>query len=736
MCFDTDSENFNDKKNKVNLEKKETITEDDEKKAYELRTGELLTCLRIEYELLPKKLKYYIDITCWRNLAKVSTSDAFHYYKTLESGECLWIPITIHHFVKEISEEELVNLHSHTITFNIMTTKKDVTSKVSCLYCWKDEVEKEKCVEYFEADPNKSENNHEKIDETTEFMQMSNKCNTSEGIASWLKFRGKTHCYMVYDTISSVEKGYDIKYKEFIPPSELSMETKEEGKTKSKKQEEKKRDPYFVVPGEVFFADPKRAIYKLREPNSVLKLGYAFLTVKNLMTREQKASLSPFIVKIKKLDCIPVELLKEHGYKELFISYDIPCLAKYDSPPKPTSRTIHFNESNAFFTKDLPKYKYLQFIRTERVRVHINGIREEQSGVEPALFGTRREDENFSKILQPRQAFHYFRKKENLSKIQLLAIATYDLSSLLKNVWTFRQEAPCYHPDNLLHGITERGSIKLVDIITIPEINLADIDREKSTSPLFNGILASELTTLEMEFCFLEPQVGIHHGPNIRTYKRFFITFYDSILAQQLLASILQHNQNLIGIGAVLVDPVHFSEEKVKIELRKRRLSDKRQVSDESLKNELKGMLQDSDDVITGFSIDNGKEVHIFVEGISYGYILEVWNKIHKVNTFTAKVFLNSETEFEKRMYQNFMVVGIYPITLKMSLEKIFQNQDIYVQGMIPIPCFKALMKLSLLLKTETLGEMLQQELFPSSNELVSLNFEFGVPLRYCDKCL
>lgn len=100
-------------------------------------------------------------------------------------------------------------------------------------------------------------------------------------------------------------------------------------------------------------------------------------------------------------------------------------------------------------------------------------------------------------------------------------------------------------------------------------------------------------------------------------------------------------------------------------------------------------MVHEQDDVITGFLIDNGTEVHMFVEGISHGYILEVWNKIHRINTTVAKVFLNSETEFEKRMYERLMVVGIYTISLKVPLGDILANQNIYVQGVIPVPCFK-----------------------------------------------
>lgn len=186
--------------------------------------------------------------------------------------------------------------------------------------------------------------------------------------------------------------------------------------------------------------------------------------------------------------------------------------------------------------------------------------------------------------MKPREAFKFLRKKQNISNVVCLAIASYDLSSLLKDVWTFRQEASCHHPDNLLHGIKVDSYMNLVDVLTIPEVNLANIDKGKNRSPLLDGILASELTTLDMEFHFLAPQVIYQNLQNeMRSFKRFFITFYDLSFANYMLATILQHNQNLIGFNAVLIDPVNFADDKMKVELRKRKLSKQQKASDESL---------------------------------------------------------------------------------------------------------------------------------------------------------
>ncbi|KAL3276911.1 hypothetical protein HHI36_012279 [Cryptolaemus montrouzieri] len=715
-----------------NLNKEQPVTSDfdlEPKKDYELKTGDFVGNFRIEYELIPKKFRYGVDIICWSNVAKISTNEAYRYYRIIKNGDDHWTVLTIYHFMHELTEEELINLRAHVVIFNITDTKKDFTSRSMCLYCVEDEVKSNKFVEYFEDDPNILESFGR--NEENEYKQASDKCLSSDCISSWLKFTGKTHSFRVYETIRAIKNGISVKYKEYgLPSASVEME-KAPDKQKGKKQEEKRRDPYFIFPAEVFFTDPKLAIYRMKEENVSVSDGFVFVSVQNLMTREQKSSLNPFVVKIKKLECLPVDLLQEDGYEKVFISYDIPSLAKYDSPTKPLEENIYFNDSRVFFTKDIRKMKYLEFIRTERVKVEIKGVKRAQQPIEPSLFGTKKEHAALSKRLQPREASKILRHLIPPSTIQVIAVADYDISSLLKDVWIFRQEASCHHPDNKLYGINKRADHALVDIRTMAEVNLEQLDEERSASPLLEGILNAACTTLDMEFHFVAPQFATRHlQENKLSFRRIFCTLYSRSLTHHLLASILQHNENIIGFNAILVDCVNIKEDKVKIELKKRKVSKQQQSSNESLWERMKGMVHEVDDVITGFMIDCGTEVHIFVEGISYGYILEIWNRIHKSNINVAKLYLNSEYDFENRLYESFLAFGIYRITLKKTLRELFEEQDIYMQGMVPPPCFKALQKLNMLFQTETLRKMLQFELFPHGNELISLNLEYGVPLK------
>lgn len=72
LSLNKSSEDTKEKKLEVNEENKEGNPEEEaEVKDYELKIGNFITSMRIEYELLPKKFKYSVELSCWRNVAKV-----------------------------------------------------------------------------------------------------------------------------------------------------------------------------------------------------------------------------------------------------------------------------------------------------------------------------------------------------------------------------------------------------------------------------------------------------------------------------------------------------------------------------------------------------------------------------------------------------------------------------------------------------------------------------------------
>ncbi|KAK9880987.1 hypothetical protein WA026_014335 [Henosepilachna vigintioctopunctata] len=688
-------------KKKRKGEENQTETQPKITKDYELESGKLISSIRIEYELIPKKFKYGIDIICWENLAKIITSDGFRYYKTLKDGNVIWVPLTIFHFIKKMSEIELTSLHGHIINFTINVTKKDNIPKFLIVYCKKKEATSENFVEYFEEDPNLVRKRSGKT-EKSELRSAARKC-SSEGSSSLLKFSDVTHSYMVYYTISSAKKGSLIKCKEFnaLPSGNIAEQLKEKkiekkkskkkrkNKKKKKGKEKKKGDPHFILQGEVFFTDPRLAVYKLRDASYSLTNGFIFLTVDNLMTREQKSSLNPFIVKLKKLQYLPADILREYGYEKIFISFEIPDLVEFESLPKPIQENIDFDDCRAYFSKDVARLKFLEFIRSERVKVKINAIMSEKR-IQPLLFGTNKEDTNLSHVLQPREAYNKLRTITTPPKIQVVCVANFDISSLLKDVWTFREEAPCYHPDSLLYGLQKKSSRKFVDLYTAAETNFGILDIEENTSPLFDGVLASISTTLDMEFHFVAPQfVKMHLQTNNFSFKRLFLIVYDRYLAHNILASTIEHNESFLGLNAILSSYVSL-EDRIIIELKKRVASRDFSEFMELVKLNSAEVSDDVHrDVLTGFMIDNGLEIYFFIEGLRHGFILEIWNMIHKVNPYVARVFFNSENEYLNRIYDGFISTGLLKITLKKSLQSIFNEQCIYIEGSIPLPCYK-----------------------------------------------
>lgn len=108
----------------------------------------------------------------------------------------------------------------------------------------------------------------------------------------------------------------NINIKEKIRETKSIVSTKKDTKsTKTKSANEKnKKDGAFQisVPGEVLFTDPTLSIYTLEDASSEVHDFYVLQTVSNLLSRPQKYSFNPLIIKIKKLSNLPINILAQH----------------------------------------------------------------------------------------------------------------------------------------------------------------------------------------------------------------------------------------------------------------------------------------------------------------------------------------------------------------------------------------------------------------------------------------
>lgn len=139
---------------------------------------------------------------------------------------------------------------------------------------------------------------------------------------------------MINKIIEDINNGIAIKCKEFVrvwyatsntnltvlPNESTSKEQPKKKKDQKKKEIEKQviAIPVTItVSGEVFFTTPNLSIHQIDDTpvkDHDVYNGYVLLTIKNLMTREQKTEMNPLVIKIKKLMKLPVNVLSKHGF--------------------------------------------------------------------------------------------------------------------------------------------------------------------------------------------------------------------------------------------------------------------------------------------------------------------------------------------------------------------------------------------------------------------------------------
>ncbi|XP_044742543.1 uncharacterized protein LOC123305012 [Chrysoperla carnea] len=198
--------------------------------------------------------------------------------------------------------------------------------------------------------------------------------------------------------------------------------------------------------------------------------------------------------------------------------------------------------------------------------------------------------------------------------------------------------------------------------------------------------------------------------------SRIGLLIYDINVIIDLLTTIFEHNASLRTDNKDNID--------VNMDCAKQQLS--RNVS---LKTE-----KAHQQFITGFYIDNGKTFYLFIEGSAAGFIHVIWSKIMNLTRKVALVWYNSDLVFTERLYSGMLpCLSVYGIVLKEPIEMLFRRSYTFLKGSMPIPCWEAVRKLNFLFMESTMLNSSKRGLFPTMEELISFDIEFGVPNKIFD---
>lgn len=256
--------------------------------------------------------------------------------------------------------------------------------------------------------------------------------------------------------------------------------------------------------------------------------------------------------------------------------------------------------------------------------------------------------------------------KNERAQIEVLAIACYDLTSLLIPLWNYTSKETCHNPDSLLYRARKPFSVTLDPDLTTNTINLKSLFISKSNSPLTDAVLIDSGTVLKIVAYFPAPATALTNMVFYRNncYNRLLLIMHSVNMATALLNEILEYNQNQItGAKEAVVPDFNKMDDCFFI---------------------------DGTSYLTGFVIDNGGSIGFFLEGVMLHQIGYIWRKYKFSSPDDVTVYFNTDLVFEDRLYSAFLPLrGIYVITLQKPLRDILNNELLYVEGNVPTPCWE-----------------------------------------------
>lgn len=185
-------------------------------------------------------------------------------------------------------------------------------------------------------------------------------------------------------------------------------------------------------------------------------------------------------------------------------------------------------------------------------------------------------------------------------------------------------------------------------------------------NPLTEDMLLKFVTSIDIDIEIAKPyKMPDYILSSMEYYRRIVIVFYNKTLAKEVLTRVLLHNQRIIGPNIVI--PHYLSQNICNFQA-----------------------IADWENVISGFAVDVENFCMMYFEGLANGSIIDVWAQIQTAHTDHAKIFYNSHSVFEKRLYYELIYYGgIYMVTLQMGLKFILTNKNIFLSEAHSSECRK-----------------------------------------------
>ncbi|XP_071349872.1 uncharacterized protein cfap92 isoform X1 [Trachinotus anak] len=637
------------------------------------------SCYHIEYQLLPgDKETIKVDLIMFGPVAKIYKEDEFKILRTWHEGDETWVGWT-QSFKVRVTRDMLISLLPHKISLKIWNSKDKLSSQAR--------YERLKAFRMPQDMP-----------EDTTDMYGGIKTMVNELRALWEK-KSKTSKKQKSDKLFNSDSELGSGTDNNLAPQVKTGFQKSITDAYDLEDIKKNGMASVAVNPICLFAGKTSVTEHFPVCSSgVVEVMCNISLDRPLLSDHLKAEFNPLVITILSAKSMPSSPVPFHVLQEkclpVYCQYKFHNLSIHRTNYHKQGPNIYFRDVNVILTGLMNPCELQDFLTSPllQIEVHDRDRKLDETPKTPAMFGTGSDDDTQSNAAP-------FKRK--MMGFNSYGIASLNMSELLlgKRILKFYLPIKCCPQPLQLDSARNR---KVTDTAAsrdpMPQAHYYDANSQLKVAVEIAHPLNVKNDSSESES---------YDGPFGRIIYLF--NYSNFSVMTKLRSEILTINALAFHLGSC-------SPENIAKALSNYTMNFKHDESEDL-------------DFVSGFHVLD-KRMQIFVlEGLRHKAVRRLWEAVPMTLRGSEEehviVHYNPSQSFFKRIYDS-LDMGLSPVHLSEPLQTIMRQPRIYIRGMIPQPCLQALSWLSQLCQERQLKDVMQYNLFPSADMILSMSKQYG----------